>query len=452
MKSFHQEAAATVRLAAPLIAAQLAQVSTTLIDTVMAGNLSPQDLAAVALGASIWWAIVFCCTGLLLSINPTVAYLYGAGDYSRIGHVVRQGLWLATMVSIPAFLLVRSSGPLLEWLNVDPELVPITLGFLNAISFGAPALCIYQALRGFSEGISLTRPVMYASLLAVGGNAAGNYVFMYGKFGMPQLGAVGCGVASAITMWLMLVFLAIYIRLHRAYAPFRVFSRFEVPEWPQLRALLKLGTPIAVSMFMEASLFSTAALLIGAMGTIAVAGHQIALNVASVTFMIPLGLAMAITARVGQAMGRGDAAGARRSGFVGIALAAVFMSFSALCIFLFPEVIAGFYTNDPAVKAIAVQLLFMAAIFQISDGLQVAGSGALRGLKDTKLPMIITVVAYWVIGMPLGYTLGVTYGGGPRAMWIGFIFGLTTAAVLLNSRYYFTTKRLQKQTVTSGAD
>jgi MATE family multidrug resistance protein len=294
--------------------------------------------------------------------------------------------------------------------------------------------------------------MMYASMIALCGNIAGNYIFMYGKLGMPRMGAVGCGVASAIVMWLMFGFMALYIKLNRAYEPFQAFARFEPPDWPQCRALFRLGTPIAISMFMEASLFSTAALLIGAMGTVAVAGHQIALNVASVTFMIPLGLAMAISVRVGQAMGRGDPDAARRAGFTGIALAATFMALSAICIFLFPELIAGLYTNDPAVKNMAVSLLFMAAIFQISDGLQVSGSGALRGLKDTKVPMVITVVAYWVIGMPLGYTLGVTLEGGPRAMWIGFIFGLTAAAVLLNSRFHFATKRLQRLSVKSDAD
>ena len=452
MKFFRQEAAATLRLAGPLIAAQLAQISTTFIDTVMAGNLSPKDLASVAVGASIWWAIIFACMGFLFSVNPTVAQLFGAGKHREIGHVVRQGLWLALAVSIPAFFLVRNCRPLLEWLNVSPELIPTTLGFLNAIAFAAPATCGYQALRGFTEGISKTKPVMYASMIALCGNIAGNYIFMYGKLGMPRMGAVGCGVASAIVMWLMFGFMALYIKLNRAYEPFQAFARFEPPDWPQCRALFRLGTPIAISMFMEASLFSTAALLIGAMGTVAVAGHQIALNVASVTFMIPLGLAMAISVRVGQAMGRGDPDAARRAGFTGIALAATFMALSAICIFLFPELIAGLYTNDPAVKNMAVSLLFMAAIFQISDGLQVSGSGALRGLKDTKVPMVITVVAYWVIGMPLGYTLGVTLEGGPRAMWIGFIFGLTAAAVLLNSRFHFATKRLQRLSVKSDAD
>jgi MATE family multidrug resistance protein len=303
---------------------------------------------------------------------------------------------------------------------------------------------------------------MYASLLAVVANVAGNYVLMYGKLGLPALGAVGCGVATAIVMWLMLGFMAFYIRSHREYERFQPFSKFELPAWPEVRGLVRLGAPIAVSMFMEASLFSTAALVLGSMGAVAVAGHQIALNVASVTFMIPLGLAMAITARVGQAMGRGDAASARYTGFVGIILAGMFMALSAVCIFLFPGSIATLYTRDSSVHDMAVQLLFAAAIFQISDGLQVSSSGALRGLKDTKTPMLITVIAYWLIGFPLGYTLAVRLNGGPQAMWIGFIFGLTTAAVLLSSRFHFATrtaiqkqrtvKQPQTENATSGAD
>jgi len=180
----------------------------------------------------------------------------------------------------------------------------------------------------------------------------------------------------------------------------------------------------------------------GTLGTNVVAGHQIALNVASITFMIPMGLAMAITVRVGQAVGRQDPVGARTAGIVGISLAASFMAFAALLILTFPDLIAGIYTADPGVKRVAVTLLFMAAIFQISDGMQVSAAGALRGLKDTKVPMLITVIAYWVIGMPLGYALGITLGGGARSMWIGIICGLTTAAILLNTRFFLVTKRL----------
>jgi MATE family multidrug resistance protein len=200
--------------------------------------------------------------------------------------------------------------------------------------------------------------------------------------------------------------------------------------------------PVAVSLFMEVSLFGTVALLMGSLGSSVVGGHQIAINFASVTFMVPLGLAMAVTVRVGQAIGRGDALAARFSGFVGVMLAAAFMTGSAIALFSIPETIAGIYTSDPEVKTIAAMLLTMAGIFQIFDGLQVSASGALRGLKDTRMPMLITAFAYWGIGMPLGYGLGIAWGGGPRGLWIGFICGLAVAAALLNRRFNRVTRRL----------
>ena len=437
--TIREEAIATVKLGAPLIAAQVAQISIGFVDTVMAGRLSPQALAAVAVGSSVWFTVIVLCIGLLVSVSPSVAQLFGAGRHREIGHCVRQGLWLSLAATAPCFLVLRAIEPVLDWLHVAPELIPTSIGFLHAISWGLPAFCVYQVLRSFSEGVSMTRPAMYGSLIALFGNIAGDYIFMYGKLGLPRLGAVGCGVSSAITMWLMLVFMAAYIKLKPGYRSFGVFDRFEWPRWKEISTLARLGTPIAVSLFMEASLFGVAALVIGSIGTSAVAGHQIALNVAALTWTVPLGISLAITVRVGQAIGRDDPYGARFAGFVGVALGAAFMSISALVMFTAPRLIASIYTQDPEVKEMAVRLLFMAAIFQIFDGLQVSGAGALRGLKDTKIPMFITTFSYWGIGMPLGYLLGITLGHGPAGLWIGFIFGLGFAAILLNVRFHLVT-------------
>jgi MATE family multidrug resistance protein len=439
---FLEEAQATARLGAPLIVAQLAQVSITFVDTVMAGNLSAKDLAAVAVGANVWMPMWVTSLGLLLSVTPSVAQLFGAGKYAEAGHCVRQGLWLSQAAAIASIIIVRNAEPLLWWLGIAPEIVPTAVGYLNAISWGIPAICAFQVLRCLSEGISMTKPILYVSLLALPCNIAGNYIFMYGKLGMPRLGAAGCGVASAIVMWLMFGYLLAYVWVKPQYRPLGAFSQFEWPRWKEFFALVRLGTPIALSLFMEVSLFAAVALLIGTMGTTAVAGHQIALNVASITFMIPLGVSMATTIRVGQAIGRKDIAGARFAGISGIALGAASMACAAAFIFVFPEFIAGIYTDDREVKTMAVSLLAMAAVFQISDGLQVSGSGALRGLKDTKTPMVMTFIAYWIIGLPLGYFLGISLGGGPRAMWIGFICALTAAAFLLNARFHLVTRRL----------
>jgi MATE family multidrug resistance protein len=243
-------------------------------------------------------------------------------------------------------------------------------------------------------------------------------------------------------MWVMPATLVLWILCDRYYGQFGLFRRFSLPNRRQLWALAKLGCPIGVCVFMECSMFATVSLLMGRLGTDMVAGHQIALNVASVTFMVPLGISTAITVRVGQAMGRGQVRDARRSGLVGAGLAVTFMSLAAISIAIWPHSIARIYTQDEGVHAVAVQLLIMAAIFQIFDGLQVAGAAALRGLKDTTLPMWITLVAYWGVGLPLGYGLGIAQQGGPQALWIGLIAGLMIAALLLILRFLFLTRRL----------
>lgn len=442
---FRMEAAATLRLGGPLIAAQLAQISMGFVDAVMAGRLSAKDLAAVAVGANVFWPISFAFASVGIAVSPTVAHHYGAGQRRNIGHSVRQGLWLATVLSVGAFLALRSTPSLLRLAQISPELIPTTTGFLQAISWGVPGLCIFQVLRCYSEGISRTHAVMYTSILSLFGNIIGDYLLMYGKLGLPKLGAIGCGVASAIIMWMNALLMIVLILLNEEYAPDAIFTKLELPHWAEIRTLAKLGIPMSASWFMEASLFAVVALLMGRMGTTVVAGHQIAINVASITFMVPLGIAMAITVRVGQAAGRGDIESARIAGFTGIAIAAAFMACAAIGMASFPGLIARIYTNEPDVQQMGITLLYLAAIFQISDGLQVAAAGALRGLKDTKVPMVITAIAYWLVAIPLGYLLGIVLDGGPKALWIGIICGLFVAALLLNLRFHLTTRSYRRR-------
>ena len=446
---FRTEAFALLKLGLPVIGAQLAQIGMNFVDTVMAGNLGPRALAAVAVGGSLWMMVALFIMGVLTAVTASVSQLFGARKQEEVGHFVRQALWLGQGLGLVCFLVIRNADPLLYWLEIEPEIIPITLGYIDAITWGLPALCAFVVFRYFSAGVSMTRPILVISLIGFVTNIAGNYVFMYGQLGLPPMGAVGCGWASALVMWMNLLCLVTYVGLHPYYRPFRIFKRFDWPRHVDLVGTLRLGLPIGISVFLEASLFSTVALLMGSLGTTTVAGHQIAINFASITFMIPLGLSIAITVRVGQAMGRGSQSDARRAGFVGVCLALGFMAISAVAILLFPERIVSIYTDDAAVELVAIHLLFMAAIFQLSDGSQVAGAGALRGLKDTTVPMLITLVAYWGIGLPLGYTLGIVWALGPQAMWIGLIAGLTVAAVCLNARFYFVTRRLMPDIPTS---
>lgn len=436
LSRLRQEARALLLLGGPVIGAQLAQISMHFVDTLMAGRLGPKSLAAVSIGGSLWMPIFVFGMGMLMSVSPTVAHCFGAGQYQEIGRHVRQGLWLSLFAAVWSFVLIRNAHPIFDHFGVDPAIIPTAVGYLRAVSWGLPASCAFVVLRGFSEAVSMTRPVLFISILGLIGNIIGNYIFMYGHFGMPRLGAVGTGVATAIVMWIETIAMLLWIAFFPYYRKFGVFSHFEFPDWRELTKLIRLGTPIGVSLFMEGGLFSAVALLLGRMGANVVSAHQIAINVASVTFMVPLGIAVAITVRVGQALGRGDPRSARRSALVGAIMAVSFMSLTALSMAFLPRQIAAIYTDDPGVTATAVSLLLMAAIFQIFDGLQVAGAGALRGLKDTTIPMFITAFSYWGLGVPVGYCLGIWWGLGPQGVWMGPIAGLLVASILLNVRFY----------------
>ena len=436
-----EEAGALLRLGLPLVGAQLASIGMGFTDTVMAGNLSPRALAAVAVGGSLWMLVALFVIGLMMAVTAFVSHLFGAGENEKIGRFVRQASWFGQILGCFCFLVIRNADPVLYFLEVDPEIVPVTLGYIDAISWGLPALCALTVLRYFSDGVSRTRPILLISFMGLAVNVGANHVFMYGRLGLPAMGAVGCGWASALVTWMMFGCMLAYVASSRHYRRFHLFGRFDWPRWADFTAIVRLGLPIGISVFLEASMFSTVALLMGSLGTSTVAAHQIAVNIASVTFMIPLGLSMAITVRVGQAMGRRDPAAASRSGFVGVGMAVLFMGVAAILLVSFPDFIVGIYTDDEAVRIVAIELLLMAAVFQLSDGAQVAGSGALRGLKDTAVPMLITLVAYWAVGIPIGYTLGIAWSMGPKAMWVGLIAGLSVAALCLNSRFYFVIRR-----------
>ncbi|MGQ0634203.1 MAG: MATE family efflux transporter [Planctomycetaceae bacterium] len=440
-----REARALLLLGGPVIGAQLAQISMSTVDAVMAGRLSPNDLAAVALGGSLWMPVIVFGMGMLMSISPIVAHDFGAGDYRAIGLHVRQGLWLSQIVSLASFLAIRSATPALGWFKVEASIIPTAVGYVHAVSWGLPAFSAFTVLRCYSEAVSMTRPILWVSLAGLVCNIVGNYVFMYGHLGLPRLGAVGCGVATALTLWLMLAGLALWIARHSYFHRFGAFARFEWPDRAGLWRLVRLGGPIGFSLLMEGGLFAAVALLLGRFGPEVVAGHQIALNVASITFMVPLGVATAVTVRVGQACGARDLNAARRSAVVGSILAVCFMSLAATVMALLPRSIASIYTSDAAVQSVAAVLLVMAAIFQVFDGLQVTAAGALRGLKDTAFPMAITFGAYWGLGLPLGYLLGIKQECGAQGVWVGLIVGLAVAAVCLTARFHRTVSRRLKE-------
>lgn len=436
---FRGELAALARLAGPLVGGQLAYMAMGFVDTLMAGHLSARALAAVAVGNSVWSSLNLFLIGVLQTVPAFVSQLDGEGGAARradIGPLVRQAFWAAQGLAVASAGLAASVRPLLEAIRVEPEIVPVTEGYLRALAWGMPAWALYLVLRFASDGLSATRPTLYFGLLGIPVNIFGNWVLMYGALGLPALGAVGCGWATMAVWWVQALALLVYTARHRRYRGVRLVAWPEAPRREALGRILRVGAPVGVSLFLEGSLFTVVALGVGTLGTETMAGHQVALNFTAVTFMIPLGVGMATTVRVGRAVGRRDAAGIRWAAASGIALAMASQAVSATLMLTLPRPIAAFYTDDPAVIAVAVQLLALAALFQLSDGLQVSAAGALRGLTDTRVPMLITLTAYWLVGLPLGWGLGFAAGLGARGLWIGLIAGLTAAAGLLAWRLW----------------
>lgn len=430
-----RELRATLVLALPLVAGQLCAIGMNVVDTVLAGHLGARTLGAVAIGTAIWNIVILVAIGLMLAVPPSVAQLVGAGRKHEVAPLYRQALWLALATGLLLQAGLGAAPALLAAARVDPEIVPDALAFLAALSWGAPAQCLFFVSRGMSEGLGLTRPTLWFSLLGVLLLAPLGWVLMYGRLGLPAMGARGLGIAYAITLWLQALALFAYLAWHRNYRELRLFAQLDPPRWRPIAALLSIGVPMGFAIVMEGGLFIAAALLIGSLGAEVVAAHQVAINVASVAFMVPLGLAMAITVRVGQAVGREDVAGVRLAGFVGIGLVLATQAVSATVLALAATQIAGVYTRDAAVVAVAANLLLYAAVFQFSDGIQAASNGALRGLKDTRVPALLCAFAYWGVGMSTGWWLAFPRGLGAPGLWLGLIAGLSVAAVLLLWRF-----------------
>ena len=332
-------------------------------------------------------------------------------------------------------------GPFLHAIGQDVGTVALAEGYLRAILWGFLPFLWFAALRSFVEGISKPLPVTLITFMGLGVNILANYVLMYGKWGFPELGIVGTGWASTIVYWFLFGVLLVYSRVARPFRAYTLFGRLGRIDRPYFKELVRIGWPIGISHGVEAGLFSVTALLVGRLGVASLAAHQIALQCAAYTFMVPMGIGIAASVRVGQEIGKGNAQVARRAGFIAIGLAILFMSIAAVLFWVIPRHIIGLYIDTAAqenldVVGIAVVLLGVAAVFQVFDGAQVAAAGALRGLKDTRVPMIINVISYWVIGLSAGLLVGFVLDGGAVGLWWGLVVGLGVAAILLSYRFW----------------
>ncbi|CNH63494.1 multidrug efflux protein [Yersinia enterocolitica] len=440
------EARSLLALAIPVVIAQLSQTAMGVVDTIMAGSVSATDMAAVAGGTSIWLPAILFGHGLLLALTPTVAQLNGSGRRNQIAHQVRQGFWLAFCVSVLIMVVIYNSDHIIMRMhNIDPVLADKAVGFLHAIMWGAPGYLFFQVLRNQCEGLSKTKPGMVIGFIGLLVNIPINYIFIYGKLGAPALGGVGCGVATGTVYWVMFLMMRWYVTRARSQQDIKLEKGFAAPDWQVMKRLGGLGLPVALALFFEVTLFAVVALLVSPLGIVAVAGHQIALNFSSLMFMLPMSLSVAATIRVGFRLGQGSVDDARVAAYTSIAVGLMLACVTAIFTVVFREHIALLYNKTPEVVVMASHLMLLAALYQLSDAIQVIGSGVLRGYKDTRSIFFITFTAYWLLGLPSGYLLGLTDyvvpAMGPSGFWIGFVIGLTSAAILMVLRIRW----LQKQ-------
>ena len=439
---FGSEVRATATLALPLV---LGHVSTGLIgfvDNVIAGHHGTQTLAAVTIGTALLWLPMVVPIGTLISLTASASQLNGAGRRDEIGPLFRQALWLGLGLGVLMFTFLSVIPYALAPFGIAAEIIPGARAFLHGIRWGVPALTFWFCMRYLSEGMHWTLPTM---LLGFGGLlllAPLGYAFTFGAFGLPEMGAGGLGLASAIMMWAQAIAFAVYLWNAKRFAHLKLFAQFDPPRVKPIGDLLRTGLPIGITVLMEGGLFIATALLIARLGAVPAAAHQIAINVSALCFMIPMGVAEATTVRVGHALGAGDAHGIRRAAHAGYLIVLATQALSATALLLGHDAVVALYTRDLAVAALAGNLLLFAAAFQFPDGIQVLSAGALRGLKDTQVPMWLAVLSYWGLGMPLGVGLGLGLGWGPQGMWLGLILGLTAAAVLMATRFQRSSKRL----------
>lgn len=436
-----------VSLAWPLLIAQVTQTLMGVSDTIMAGRYSAIDMAAVAIGFSISLPVLFFMQGIVLALPPIISRYNGGKEIHKVANATQQTFYLVLFVAILTAFSSLALPYLFTLSSMDQELRQITTEYTQYIFLSAPAFAGYQILRNFCEGLSVTKPTMIIMVLGLMVNIPANYVLIYGKFGFPELGGVGCGIATALVFAAMLVATLIYVLKSKRLGPYSLFDRFYTPNIADMWLTLKLGLPIALTIMFEVSLFGVVALLLSPLGAATVASHQIALNVSSVMFMFPLSIGIATSIRVAHLLGENDPHSAKKAIQGALILGLSVACFTAALTLIARYQIPGFYTNQADVISIAASLMLLAALFQLSDSVQVISAGALRGYKDTAAMSYITFVAYWLIGFPIGYILALTDwvipSLGASGFWIGFIAGLSAAAIMLGLRLIKIQTRLE---------
>ncbi|KUJ75403.1 MATE family efflux transporter [Thiomicrospira sp. XS5] len=445
-----------VRLSVPILLAQLALTGLGVVDTIMSGQVGTDDLAAIGLGSSLLLPVFMIATGVLLALTPIIARQKGREAWGDVTQFLHQAIWLSIPLGLFSLFVLMHLQWVLDWLTLPPAVYHLTDDYLFYIAFGLPGIALYQAFRFFWEGLGLTVPTMIISGLALVMNIPLNALFIYGWGPIEAYGAAGCGIASAIVMWTMLLMAVLYVLAsrHTSHLVALRWRQFGLPSWQNgIRDLLALGVPNTLALLFEISLFSFIALFIAKLGAVVIAAHQVAISFTSMVFMIPLSASMAITVRTGLAYGQGSLQALKQTLTTGIGFSGLVSLLTASLTYGLAYQIASLYSPDAEVIALAASLLGLAALYQFFDAVQVACAGALRGLHSTRIIMVVTFVSYWLIGLGLGYALA--FGDwfwapqGVVGFWIGILLGLTLAAILLSLnlrqriRYLVTTGELQ---------
>ncbi len=424
-----------LKLGLPIVLTQFIQVSNTTVAVLMMGRVGALELAALGLGGSFMIFVFLVCLGIMMSLSPTIAQHFGAGRDQQIKESFQQGLWLALLTGVAAFLLLRQMDHLMLWIGIDANVVPLVQRYLALAAWSMPATCLYMALRFLCEATGHSKPMLVINVATLPIVVAGNWAFIFGHLGMPAMGVEGAAANLILVMSLNALGMLLYVVMSRRYRARELWHSFSRPG-AGLIALLKLGIPIAGTLILDTSFFTAIALMMGKIGHVWLAAHQVAINYATVAFMIPVSLSSATMARVGQAIGQNNPWLARARGVLGISCALLLVVPSILIIFIFPEWVAGLYTDDAEVVMAAVPLLFAAAFLQIFDATYITAQGALRGLKDVNGPLMISF-SFWAVGLPAAWGLGWGLNWGAPGLWWGMIAGVAATAVLLIWRFHW---------------
>lgn len=428
-------------LGLPLIGSHVAQFVLHLTDTVMLGWYGVVPLAAGVLGGSSFFTVFILGSGFAKAVMPMVAAANSQGDATQVRRVARMGLWLSILFSVATYPVFWWSGPILLALGQNPEVAALAQDYLRVVGLGMGPALLVMVLKSYLAALERTQVVLWVTVLAVPQNAALNWALIFGNLGAPELGVTGSAIATVTVQFGSLLLIALYAGLLPALRPYHLFQRFWRPDWPGFRAVFRLGWPMGLTGLAESGLFQASALMMGWIGTVELAAHGIALEITALTFMVHVGLSNALTVRTGQAHGGGDVTALRQGAQTGIALS---LGFATLTVALFLALPETFITpflgaNDPhraAINATGTALLACAALFQLADAMQVMALGLLAGVQDTRVPMVLASVSYWLIGIPASYALAFPLGFGAVGLWLGLVVGLAMAALTLMTRFW----------------